>query len=164
MALGLVLLTSCGSKKALTTVNELDKEQYLGTWYEIQRFPHSFEKDLQCVTATYTLREDGKINVLNKGFDGEKWREADGKAWTPNADKPGELKVEFFWPFAGDYYIIETDPAKYSLVGAPDREYLWILAREKSLDDVTLNRLRTRAEKLGSDISKLEEVHHNCEE
>ncbi|MGI9526078.1 MAG: lipocalin family protein [Weeksellaceae bacterium] len=164
VALGFVLITSCKSNKTLATVDELNKEKYLGTWYEIQRFPHSFEKDLQCVSATYSLKEDGEIKVVNRGYDGEKWKDIEGKAWTPEAEKPGELKVEFFWPFSGDYYIIETDPATYSLVGTPDRDYLWILSREKSLDHTTLNRLRNKAQELGFDISKLNDVHHNCKE
>ena len=96
-----------------TTVKELDLNRYLGKWYEIPRFPHSFEKNLVGVTATYQLKDDGMIEVLNEGFkdslDGEHSK-AIGKAKIPNKLEPGKLKVSFFWIFYADYFVLELDP------------------------------------------------------
>ena len=159
----ILILFSCGTQRELPTVNKLNVDSYLGKWYEIQRFPHSFEKDLQCVTAEYKLKENGKINVINSGYKNGKKDVANGTAWQTNENKPGELKVRFFWPFSGDYYIIDVDENKYSLVGSPNRKYLWILARTPDLKQETVTKLREKANSLGFDISKLETIKHDCE-
>ena len=107
-------LISCKASMELQTVEKVDIDSYLGTWYEIARLPNSFEKGLECVTATYSLKENGKIEVLNKGYSAEKKKGFDtakGTAWIPDPDYPGRLKVTFFWPFSGDYYIISLDEA-----------------------------------------------------
>ncbi len=91
---------------------KVDIEKYTGQWYEIARLPNSFERGLKCTTATYTLKKNGKIKVLNKGYSIEetgKVSTAKGSAWIPDPDYPGRLKVSFFWPFAGNYYIISLD-------------------------------------------------------
>lgn len=158
---------SCGTgdSQPLATVPVVNLEKYMGTWYEIARFPHRFEKDLTCVTATYTLKESGKVTVLNKGFNAEKGKNktAEGTAWVPDDSYPGRLKVRFFWPFAGDYYILDLDE-DYSrvLVGAPDREYLWILSRTDQLNQETYDALVKKASSLGFDVSKLQKVPHDC--
>ena len=92
----------------IPAVENFELEKYLGTWYEIARMPHFFEKDMEQVTANYTLREDGKIKVLNKGYKTTKemWKESEGKAWVPDENKPSELKVSFVWFISSDYRII----------------------------------------------------------
>jgi len=105
-----------------TTVKELDLNRYLGTWYEIARFPHSFEKNLVGVTATYSLRDDGKIEVLNQGFkntlNGE-LSKAEGKAKIPDPQKPANLKVSFFWIFYAEYNVLELDENyRYAMIGS----------------------------------------------
>lgn len=162
---GLLTLVSCGGE-SLPTVPSLDLDQYMGTWYEIARFPHRFEKDLQCVSATYTLREDGKVTVFNRGYSEKKggFKDITGKAWVPNASQPGEIKVAFFGPFAGDYFVMDIDSAYSSvLVGSPSRNYLWVLARSTSLSEERYNELVSIAESQGFDVSRLERVRHDCE-
>jgi len=136
----LILLTmisflSCKPSQNLSTVEKVDIKKYAGQWYEISRLPNSFEKGLHCVTATYTLKKNNKIEVLNKGYsikDRGKFSTAKGTAWVPNSEYPGRLKVRFFWPFSGNYYIISLDEEyNYALVGDPSRKYLWILSRTK---------------------------------
>lgn len=145
-----------------TTVKELDLNQYLGTWYEIARFPHSFEKNLVGVTATYSLREDGKIEVLNQGFkntlDGEKSR-AVGKARIPNKLEPGKLKVAFFWIFYADYFVMELDENyQYAMIGSSSDKYFWILNRTPKMDPVIYEMLLGKARKRGYNLAKLEKV------
>src|SRR5512140_370896 len=116
-----------------TTVKSLDLNRYLGTWYEIARFPHSFEKNLVGVTATYSLREDGKIKVLNQGYkntlDGE-LSKAEGKAKIPDPQKPANLKVSFFWIFYAEYNVLELDENyQYAMIGSSSAKYFWILSR-----------------------------------
>ena len=160
-------LFSCSKKEDLYSVDKVDLEKYAGKWYEIQRFPNRFEKGLSCVTATYTLKENGKIGVFNRGYKAakEKWSDIEGSAKVPDSDYPGRLKVTFFWPFAGDYYIIDLDPNyEFALVGDPTREYLWILARTPDLDPNVVSQLREVAKKNGFDINRLISVDHSCED
>lgn len=161
----LVTLVSCGGDP-LPTVEQLELERYMGTWYEIARFPHRFEKNLQCVSATYSLREDGKVTVYNRGFSTTKGRFTDitGKAWVPDSKLPGEIRVSFFGPFAGDYFVMElAEDYSYALVGAPSRNYLWILARQTELAPETYDALVAKARQLGFDTDRLETVRHDCE-
>jgi lipocalin len=160
-----LFLFSCGSSRQLATVEKLDLNQYTGTWYEIARLPNSFETGLECITATYTIMENGKVEVLNKGWNVEdkEWKSVKGSAKRPNEQKPGELKVTFFWPFYGSYYVMWLDPEyRYALVGHPNRKYLWILARDTQVDQNTLNILLDYAKKEGFDSGKLVWVEHNC--
>jgi lipocalin len=145
-----------------TTVKELDLNRYLGTWYEIARFPHSFEKNLVGVTATYSLREDGKIKVLNQGYknslDGE-LSVAEGKAKIPDQSQPGKLKVSFFWIFYGEYNVLELDSNyQYAMIGSSTDKYFWILCRAPQMDSVTYEMLLEKARKRGYDLSKLYKV------
>jgi apolipoprotein D and lipocalin family protein len=165
LAMILSTILGCGSDAELATKADFDLNKYLGTWYEIARFPHSFEKGLSCVSAEYSLREDGKINVKNKGFqtNKEKWTSIDGVARVPDISKPGEIKVQFFWPFSGDYFVIDVDEEyHYALVGSPSRKYLWILSREVQLNEITIQQITAAAEEAGFEVSKLERVEHNC--
>ena len=139
ISLLIMLMSGCKSKEMLTTVNQLDLNRYQGTWYEIARLPNSFEKNLSSVTATYTIKANGKIEVINRGYkNGDKLKSIKGTAWVPNAAYPGRLKVRFFWPFAGDYYVIFIDENyQVALVGSPSRNFLWILARQPEIDEAT---------------------------
>ena len=161
-----ILLGACEKKAALPTIDTIDINMYAGTWYEIERLPNRFEKDLNCVSATYTLREDGKIDVLNRGqkiSDPGTFKEIKGMAWQPDKGKPGALKVRFFWPFAGDYYIIELSPLyQYALVGDPSRKYLWILSRAVSLDETTIRELKDKAKSLGFNTDEMIVVDQEC--
>lgn len=118
----IMLLFACASQKTpLDVVPELELQKYLGTWYEIARLPNSFEKGLECVTANYSLLKRGKIKVVNKGYlieNHSKYKRAEGKAYIPDENNPAKLRVTFFWPFYGDYWVIALDEQyRYALVG-----------------------------------------------
>ncbi len=150
----------------LPTVDELNLKRYAGSWYEIARLPNSFEKGLECITANYTLKSNGKFEVLNNGFSKKKgaFQSSKGKAWRPDDNYPGRLKVSFFWPFAGDYYIISLDKEyTYALVGDPSRKYLWVLSRTKQLDDSIYSKLIERADGLGFATDQMIRIQHNCQ-
>ena len=134
-------LFSCNSDKDLSTVESLDLNKYKGLWYEIARLPNRFEKNLECVTARYTLDAKGKVIVENSGYNTKSldMESITGKAWVPDSTTPGVLKVRFFWPFAGDYYVIDVDEDyQTALVGSPDRKYLWILSRSTNIEKVSI--------------------------
>ena len=125
----------------------------------------SFEKGLECVTATYSLKNNGKIEVLNKGYFAkkDKYKTARGTALVPDPSYPGRLKVTFFWPFYGNYYIMELDEAyTFALVGDPSRRYLWILARAPELDEAIFARLISQARELGFDVEQMVRIRQDC--
>jgi len=161
-------LLSCKTNRDLSTVEEVNLAKYAGQWYEIARLPNKFEKGLKCVTATYTLKKNGKIEVFNKGFSTEKKGEAisaKGTAWIPNPEFQGRLKVSFFWPFAGNYYIISLDEYyNYVLVGDPSRKYLWILSRTKKLDDTIYSKLLDIGRQNGFKVDDVIKVDQDCEQ
>lgn len=163
MLLGVTLLGCAGIPKNVVPVENFDVNRYLGTWYEIARFDHSFERGLSRVTATYSLNENGTIRVVNRGFKAEKneWKEAIGKAKFVGRQDVGRLKVSFFGPFYGGYNIIDLDAA-YSrvLVCSSNDKYLWILAREPKLPDEVLKGLLDKANSLGFATEKLIYVEH----
>ena len=157
---GTVLLAGCtAAPQGITPVDNFDLERYLGTWYEIARLDHRFERGLSQVSATYSKRSDGGVEVINRGFNGkaDKWKEAKGRAYFIGEPNVARLKVTFFWPFYGGYNVIELDHENYdyALICGPNREYLWILARSRQLDAAILPRLVTTAERFGFDTSKL---------
>ena len=145
-----------------TTVKELDLNRYLGTWYEIARFPHSFEKNLVGVTATYSLRDDGKIKVLNQGYKNTLNGElsvAEGKAKIPDSSEPGKLKVSFFWIFYGDYFVFELDENyQYVMIGSSSPKYFWILSRTPQMAPEVYEMLLEKARKRGYNLDKLYKV------
>ncbi len=143
-----------------STVKELDITRYAGKWYEIARFPHSFEKNLTGVTATYILRPDGKIDVINQGYKGSldgRLKKAKGKAYIPDKNKPGKLKVAFFLFFYADYDVMELDTVNYkwAMIGSSTDKYLWILSRTPQLDPEIYQMLVNRAKKRGYNVDKL---------
>ena len=142
-----------------STVKELDLNRYMGTWFEIARYDHSFEKGLVGVTATYTLRPDGKITVLNQGYKNSlsgKHSIAKGKAKLPDVDEPGKLKVSFFLFFYADYNILELDKNyQWVLIGSSTNKYLWILSRTPKMEPDAYNKIIGLAKKRGYDTDKL---------
>ncbi len=153
-------------KSDLATVPAVDLNRYLGKWYEIARYPNRFQK--QCVgdtTATYTLRDDGKITVLNacRRVDGT-LDDAKGTAKVVDAATKAKLKVTFFWPFSGDYWIIGLDPEyRWAVVGEPGRKYLWILAREPHMSDEDYNKALAIIREKGFDETKLKMTLQNVQ-
>ena len=144
------------------TVKNVDLQKYKGTWYEIARFDHSFERGLVGVTATYTLRPDGKIAVLNEGYkntlDG-KHSKAKGIAKVPNPAEPGRIKVSFFLFFYADYFVYELDENyQWALIGSSSMDYLWILSRSPHMDDSTYQMLLNKATSRGYDVNKIIKV------
>ena len=154
-----VLLTACvGDADKYPTVTGFEVGRYLGTWYEIARFDHSFERDLDKVSADYSLREDGGLKVVNRGFDTkkQKWHEAIGKAYFVQTPDIARLKVSFFGPFYGAYNVIELDKEDYSYVLITGgKDYLWILSRSPQLSPDIQAQLIAKAQSLGFDTSKL---------
>jgi apolipoprotein D and lipocalin family protein len=154
------LLAACTSAPdGITPVRGFDAERYLGTWYEIARLDHSFERGLSRVTAEYRRRDDGSLQVINRGWsDAERrWQQAEGRAEFVQGPEVGHLKVSFFGPFYGAYVVFELDREsyRYALVSGPDRSYLWLLARTPTLDGPTRDRLVARARALGFDTDRL---------
>jgi apolipoprotein D and lipocalin family protein len=160
-----MMVTACtGIPDGVSPVTGFDVNRYLGTWYEIARLDHSFERGLQQVTAEYSERDDGGIRVVNRGYDTEKqaWEQSEGKAFFIGDSDVGRLKVSFFGPFYGAYNIIELDREnyQYAMVSGPDRSYLWILARSPVLEQTTVDRLVKQAAGLGFDSEQLIFVEH----
>lgn len=149
----LALLGGCtGVPDGLTPVDNFDANRYLGTWYEIARLDHRFERGLEQVSAHYSLNPDGSIKVINRGYDPEQrqWQQAEGTAKFVGEPTIGQLKVSFFGPFYGGYNILVLAPDyRYALVCGPDRDYLWLLARTASLPEPDLKFLVAEAQRMG---------------
>ena len=166
LLLGLIGLSGCSvaPPKGVEVVQPFDLKRYLGTWYEIARLDHSFERNLDNVKALYSLRDDGNVEVINSGYDmrtGER-QEAVGVAKFTGAENVGSLKVSFFGPFYGGYHLIALDPEyRWAMVIGQNRDYLWILAREKQLPSGVQEALLQQASELGIDVSELIWVNHD---
>jgi len=161
-----LFLTGCvGIPENVKPVDNFRLEKYLGKWYEIARLDHSFERGLTRVTADYSLRDDGGVRVLNRGYSEKEkaWKEAEGKATFVQGTDQGYLKVSFFGPFYGSYIVFELDHEnyQYSLVCGPNKSYLWILARSPEIEKDLNDLLITKATALGFDTSKLIFVDHH---
>ena len=166
LALSFILLTSCvGIPEDVKPVNNFKLERYLGKWYEIARLDHSFERGLSRVTASYSMRKDGGVKVINRGYSAEKntWKEAEGKAFFVEKNNLGYLKVSFFGPFYGSYVVFDLDHEnyQYSIVSGPDKSYLWILSRSPKINKNIKSILIQKAKELGFDTSKLIYVEHD---
>ncbi len=161
----LLNLTSCKTiPENATAVKPFKLNSYLGTWYEIARMDFKFEKNLNNVTATYSLKENGDVKVDNRGYDyvKDKWKESIGKAKFVDAKDEAKLKVSFFGPFYSGYNVIEIDPDyKYALVAGKDLSYLWILSREKTIPQDVKTKYLATAQKIGFDVNKLTWVKHD---
>lgn len=158
------LFAGCASlPEGATVVPGFDKSRYLGTWYEIARFDFTFEKNLDNTTATYTLRKDGRIGVLNKGYNyiTKRWQEAKGKARFRGSDTVPALEVSFFGPFYAAYNVIALDPEyRYALVAGSSLSYLWILSRTTTIPDEVKTEYVALARKLGYNTDALIWVRH----
>ncbi|WP_026601128.1 lipocalin family protein [Methylomonas sp. 11b] len=156
----LSLLCACtGIPDGVKVIDGFELERYLGTWYEIARLDHSFERGLTDISAEYSLRDDGGVKVLNSGYDAEQGQRkiAEGKAYFIDKPDIGRLKVSFFGPFYGAYNIIALDKTgyRYVMIAGPDRDYLWILARSPELPPSILQELIQQAKALGFATEKL---------
>jgi len=164
--LGIVALCGCGTTATsrlhlppLRTVSRVDLKRYVGTWYEIASFPQRFQRGCTATTATYTLRSDGRIEVLNRchkdALDGEE-KSAKGIARVVDQATGAKLEVSFFRPFWGDYWIIDLDSNyDYAVVGHPSRDYLWILSRAPTMNPATYDGILVRLRAQGYEIDRL---------
>lgn len=154
--------------EGLRPVTSFDLNRYLGQWYEIARLDHSFERGMSDVSATYQLQADGSVKVINRGYDtqGQRWKEAIGRALFIDDDQTASLKVSFFGPFYGGYHVLALDQENYrwSLVSGPDRDYLWILSRDKTLAAEVREQLLNQAKSFGFAVEKLIWVDHGRRE
>lgn len=158
-------LTGCtGIPDNITPVDNFHIERYTGTWYEIARLDHKFERGLEKVSATYTLREDGGVNVLNRGYDvkNDEWKQVEGVAYFVDEPDVGHLKVSFFKPFYGSYIIFKLDEIayQYALVCGANRDYLWLLARTPVIEKTLKDELVKHAAEKGFATNELIYVTH----
>jgi apolipoprotein D and lipocalin family protein len=157
------LLASCVSiPKGIEPVQNFKLERYLGTWYEIARLDHKFERGLSHVSAEYTRRDDGGVRVKNLGYSAAKdrWEEIVGKAYFVADENTGHMKVTFQWPFYGSYVIFRLDDNyQYSYVTGNDRKTLWLLARTPSVDEKILQDFKNTAQREGFDLKSLRLVN-----
>jgi lipocalin len=159
--LACLFLTNCESATMVdnTPIASIDLNRYLGTWYEIARYDHRFERGMEHTMANYSLRQDGMIAVKNTGIKDGEFKVSEGKAKT--TDIPALLRVSFFGPFYGDYRILLLgENYEYSLVGGGSDDYLWILSRTPEVDGTILNKILDEAIKRGYDTSRLIWVNH----
>lgn len=154
----LVGMAADNKRPALETVPSVDLSRYVGQWYEIARLPNRFQKKCaDSVTANYTLRSDGDIKVVNscRKQSGE-FTTATGKAKIVDKQTNAKLKVTFFWPFYGKYWILDLGPNyEYAVVGEPGRDYLWILSRTPTMDEGLYQNLVAKMQARGFDTSRM---------
>ena len=158
ISLALVLAGCVGRPEGIAPVTQFDSTKYLGKWYEIARMDHSFERGMNNVSADYSMRDDGGIKVINRGYktDKKQWSQSEGKAYFVDTPDIAHLKVSFFGPFYGSYVVFDLDPNyQHSLVTGNDKSYLWLLSRKPQLDEATKKRLVDKAQALGYDTAKL---------
>jgi len=156
----ILLLTACaGNPVNAVPVSGFDSEKYLGTWYEVARLDHGFERGLSHVSATYTMREDGKITVLNQGYkaSSQKTKTAKGKAKFAADKTTGHLKVSFFGPVYGDYIIFDLDKTGYNraYVSGGKDNYLWLLSRTPTISESVRSDFLAKSKALGYDTESL---------
>ncbi|CAH8240684.1 lipocalin family protein [Vibrio aestuarianus] len=160
----LVLSGCLGMPDSVKPVANFELDNYLGKWYEIARLDHSFERGLTQVTAEYSLRRDGGVLVLNRGFSqaNNEWQEAEGKAYFVNSDSEGYLKVSFFGPFYGSYVVFELDEKdyQYAFISGPNTDYLWLLARTPSVEPEVIEKFIDMSQERGFDTSSIIFVEH----
>ena len=150
-------MTNILKAQELNTVSSVDLKKYSGTWYEIASFPQRFQKDCECTSAEYTPTDKGYIIVENRCKRNGKESYIEGKAFVDKDSGNAKLKVQFFWPFTGKYWIIDlADDYSYAVVSHPNKKYLWILSRKPKLDDDVYNAIITRLKEKGFGLSKLQ--------
>ena len=163
MAAGMFFAAADEGKYDNSPVKDFELDRYLGEWYEIARYDHSFERGMDNTKAQYALKDDGNVSVLNSGWKDGEFKTAEGKAKYPDPEqKPGALKVSFFLFFYSDYNVMMIDPDyQISLVGSKSRDYLWILSRTPEPDSELLTMVLNEAKRRGYDTSKLIWVDQN---
>jgi len=154
------LLHGClGMPQSVAPVTPFELDRYLGKWYEVARLDHSFERGLTEVTADYSLRDDGGVAVVNRGYSAAKgeWQEAEGKAYFVNSPDEAYLKVSFFGPFYGSYVVfdLDRDNYQYAFVSGPDSSYLWLLSRTPTVKPEVRERFIRLSQERGFDTDKL---------
>ncbi|SON52920.1 lipocalin family protein [Vibrio tapetis] len=159
IALSLLLGGCLGMPQDVKPVNNFELNQYLGTWYEIARLDHSFERGLSNVTAEYRLKDDGGVTVINRGYSKEEgeWQQAEGKAYFVEQTDIGYLKVSFFGPFYGSYVVFELDEEQYqyAFVAGPNTDYLWLLSRTSEVDPDLVAKFMSMAKQRGFDTDQV---------
>jgi apolipoprotein D and lipocalin family protein len=168
LILFIMTLTNCSTAGDIPkTVHEVDLLKYAGKWYEIAKFPNSFQKNCFCSTAEYTLTDKGYVKVFNechKGAVGGKLSSITGKAFPVAETNSTKLRVQFFWPFRADYWIVGlADDYSWAAVSGPSRKYLWILGRSPRMDDSTYQTILLMLQDNGFDLSHLEKTIQTCE-
>lgn len=163
--LSTMVLSSCSVKipKGAKAVQDFNSDKYLGKWYEIARLDHSFERNMNNVTATYSKNEDNSIKVENRGYNTRKnqWKAITGKAKFVHSSSEGRLKVSFFGPFYSGYNIIDLVDYRYALIAGNNLNYLWILSREPKVSEEIKNRFLEKAKNIGYDTKQLIWVEHS---
>ena len=161
--LAVLLFLNCNDKSAPTEpIKGFELEKYLGKWYEIARLDHRFERNMQNVNAEYSLRDDGKVKVINRGFKNDKWKKAVGNAKFAQDENTGFLKVSFFGPFYGSYIIYElADDYSYAFVSGDNKNYLWLLSRTKTVSDELMEKFLSQAKELGFNTDELKFVEQD---
>lgn len=154
LLIGLLFLSAClGMPQSVQPVTDFELDQYLGKWHEIARLDHSFERGLSQVSAEYSLRDDGSVSVLNRGYSkaDDEWKEAEGKAYFVNSESEAYLKVSFFGPFYGSYVIFELDQInyQYAFVSGPSTDYLWLLSRTATVKPELIEKFKTMSKERG---------------
>lgn len=158
LLIGGVALVKAKSPQTIdrTPVAKFDLTRYMGTWYEIARYDHKFERGLEAVQATYTLEPDGRVRVENSGFDVRKDQRSEALGKAHATDVPGRLRVSFFWIFYSDYNVLALGPDySWALVGSRSPKYLWILSRTPTLPQETLDEILRQARQRGYDTDRL---------
>ena len=154
-----------GMPENVQPVSDFELNRYLGRWYEIARLDHSFERGLENVTAEYSMRDDGGVRVVNRGFSpqDQEWSEATGKAYFVNSSDEGYLKVSFFGPFYGSYVVFELDKEnyQYAFISGPDLSYLWLLSRTPEVSAEVIYSFFKESEARGFDTSQIILVDQN---
>jgi len=160
-----VAITACtGMPKKVNPVADFELDKYLGKWYEIARLDHSFERGMNQVTATYSLRDDGGVKVENRGYSeiDQQWSEVEGKAYFVDKNDEGYLKVSFFGPFYGSYVIFELEKEnyQYAFISGPNLEYLWLLSRTPKVPENIIEKFLTMSAERGFNTSEIIFVNH----
>lgn len=158
-----VAVSGCAVKvpKGIKPVTDFDAKRYMGTWYELARIDHRFERGLSRTSAHYSLEEDGGVTVINRGYSEERnaWKESQGKARFLGEPDVAALKVSFFGPFYGGYNIVSLDDGyQTALVIGSSLDYFWLLSRTKSIPDRKFRQLLRIAQELGVDMSRVRAV------
>ena len=158
-----VLGACVGTPPGVKPVDNFELDRYLGKWYEIARLDHDFERGLNNVTAEYSMKDDGGVRVINRGYSSKDgWDEAEGKAYFVGESDIAHLKVSFFGPFYGSYIVFELEENyQHAFISGPKTSYLWLLARQPEVSDEVMQRFRSRATELGFDLEELIIVSHD---